>query len=663
MQQDASDHSRKIFQLYALKEEVPPASKSKADYAITKTALASPVTVGEVAGYLLNLTNNGPEDGAGVSLSDDMLAGIGMATWVCTTSGAATCASSGGVGNALGTTARIPVGASVTVRVEGRAAAAGILTNTATIVPLGDTEDPVLANNSSTASIEVRAAGGGGGGGTNVADLQLRKTTPTPTVKVNEPVQYTIEVYNAGPDKVDRAALQDVVPTAITDIHWQCSGSNGATCAAATGSGNHVETEASLPAGARVRLEIRGIAKTEGLHTNLASVTHGQRDPDSANNTDRAEIEVERAASGIGTLQGTLLTTGATAVDGDVYVWGFRGSSQQGNGVMVVSSSAAPAKVKSLSNIVALTGGAYHLIALDANGDVYGWGQSGYGETGCKPTQGIYVSTPCKVLSNATQIAAGEYFSVALGADGQVWTWGHNLYGQLGTGVHGTRYNTLVPQAVNLNGEKARLIGGAYESAFAVTAEGHVWAWGDNEASGLGFKGSNYGVQRIEHTPTHVTLLDAYADRITYIAGGNGWGEALLDDGTVIGWGLHAALGQGTTRTNLSAPEPVTVLTGVSQLYARYVGSVALTRDGQIYTWGQTGGSAFPMVYGASPTLRSNVHGPVIEVGGGKEHIFYKTEDGNTYGIGYNDLYKLDQSRCCAPIIDWPGKQVFLDKP
>jgi len=350
----------------------------------------------------------------------------------------------------------------------------------------------------------------------------------------------------------------------------------------------------------------------------------------------------------------TLITTGVNIEAGEVYVWGFRGSGQQGNGKTSVASNAAPTKVNGLKEIAAVTGGAYHLLALDSSGNVSGWGQSGYGETGCKPNSGIYVHTPCTVLSNVTQIAAGEYFSIALDVDGKVWTWGHNLYGQLG---NGDKKNSQVPVQVDLQGERARLVGAAYEGAFAVTLQGNVWAWGDNEASGLGFQGTKYGVQQIIRTPTKIANLAPYAHRIVYIAGGNGWGQALLDDGTVIGWGLHAAIGQGTTSTATSSPVPVVVLRDVEQLHARYVGSIALTRNGEVYTWGQTGGSAFKMIYGASPTRRLTV-GPVEEVGGGKEHVFYKTEDGKFFGVGYNDLYKLNTSKCCAPIIDWPGVQI-----
>ena len=144
------------------------------------------------------------------------------------------------------------------------------------------------------------------------------------------------------------------------------------------------------------------------------------------------------------------------------------------------------------------------------------------------------------------------------------------------------------------------------------------------------------------------------------MGGGNGWGEALLDNGDVIGWGIQAALGQGVTKTKFSSPEPIHIMSNVKQLFARYVGSIALSNDGDIYTWGQTGGSAFPMIYGAEITLRNNTNGPVVSIGGGKEHIFYRTADGSLYGVGYNDIYKLDQSKPAGPNIDWPGKQIIL---
>jgi alpha-tubulin suppressor-like RCC1 family protein len=374
---------------------------------------------------------------------------------------------------------------------------------------------------------------------------------------------------------------------------------------------------------------------------------------------DSKNFEVNENSVGLGISETTLITTGAALHEGLVYIWGFRGSAQQGNGTVSVESESPPAKVETLKNIISLTGGAYHLLALDDQGNVYGWGKSNNGETGCEPTHKKCVATPALVLSNIIQIAAGEYSSMALDTNGLVWTWGQNIHGQLGN--PDIKHHSQTPIAVDLNGEKARLIGATYEGGFAVTEEGHVWAWGDNEANGLGIQGSNYGKQSIIKIPTQVPNLDIYAAHIIYIGGGNGWGEALLDNGDVIGWGLHAALGLGVTKTKVSSPEPVHIISNVKQLFARYVGSIALTNDGEIYTWGQTSGSAFPMIYGADVTLRNNTNGSIISIGGGKEHIFYRTEDGNLYGVGYNDIYKLDQSKSTGSAIDWPGKQIILN--
>jgi alpha-tubulin suppressor-like RCC1 family protein len=130
----------------------------------------------------------------------------------------------------------------------------------------------------------------------------------------------------------------------------------------------------------------------------------------------------------------------------------------------------------------------------------------------------------------------------------------------------------------------------------------------------------------------------------------------LLQDGTVIGWGLSAALGQGTTKTSLSSPDPIVVLRNIKQLHARYVGSIALGEDGSVYTWGQMGGSAFKTIYGEYPTLRKT-QGKVVEIGDGKEHIFYKTQEGDLYGVGYNDPYKLDLNKL-GSTIDWSGSNI-----
>lgn len=358
--------------------------------------------------------------------------------------------------------------------------------------------------------------------------------------------------------------------------------------------------------------------------------------------------------------KGTLQSTGvAVTKDGSVYVWGYRGSSQQGNGKKSVPSKTPPTKVNSLSNIEKVVSGKYHLIALDNQGTVWGWGRSTHGETGCAKSGSVPL--PCTVMHDVTQIAAGLSFTIALDKEGKVWTWGDNHKGELGLGLKAVKgRKSSTPREVNLNDETARLIGATDSGAFVVTKEGHVWAWGNNGSSALGLQSSKSGsIDRVP-TPTHITNLDQYADQIVYIGGGKGWSEALLKDGKVIGWGLQSALGQNKIKDKTSSPEPIVIMeSGVKQLFTRFNGSAALTDQNEIYTWGGRSNKSLQMIYGETPTKRETV-GKVVKIGGGKAHLYYETDDGKLYGVGYNNSRKVDSNISAGKFIDWPGHEIKL---
>jgi hypothetical protein len=96
---------------------------------------------------------------------------------------------------------------------------------------------------------------------------------------------------------------------------------------------------------------------------------------------------------------------------------------------------------------VAIAGGSYHSLALQADGTVVGWGYDNYGQR----------SVPVG-LSNVVAIAAGEYYSLALQVDGTVVGWGRDNYGQInvpaglsnvvaiaGGGAHSLALTEVVP--------------------------------------------------------------------------------------------------------------------------------------------------------------------------------------------------------------------------
>jgi alpha-tubulin suppressor-like RCC1 family protein len=84
--------------------------------------------------------------------------------------------------------------------------------------------------------------------------------------------------------------------------------------------------------------------------------------------------------------------------------------------------------VSSLSNIVAIDGGASHSIALDSSGDVYTFGYNAYGQIGDGTTTQRTSPVQVTALSNILAIAAGADHNLALDASGVVYSWGRNNF-------------------------------------------------------------------------------------------------------------------------------------------------------------------------------------------------------------------------------------------
>ena len=84
--------------------------------------------------------------------------------------------------------------------------------------------------------------------------------------------------------------------------------------------------------------------------------------------------------------------------------------------------------------------------------------------------------------NDVTLIAAGQEHSLAATADGAVWAWGDDSRGQLGVGEAGGRAHRSLPVRVPLPAEVARagvraLCAGGQHSAL-LAADGALYAWG-----------------------------------------------------------------------------------------------------------------------------------------------------------------------------------------
>jgi alpha-tubulin suppressor-like RCC1 family protein len=157
------------------------------------------------------------------------------------------------------------------------------------------------------------------------------------------------------------------------------------------------------------------------------------------------------------------------------YSWGADYYGGLGRGCLYATPT--PGAVSGLTNVVAIAAGGWHSVFLKDDGTVWTAGSNGNGQLG-QPNNGC---EPRRVpsLGPAVAIAAGNSHTYALLADGTVWAWGDNSYGQLGDGTRASRSTPV--RVLGLNNATDLPAGGMGLHSLAVTADGNVWSWGNND--------------------------------------------------------------------------------------------------------------------------------------------------------------------------------------
>jgi uncharacterized repeat protein (TIGR01451 family) len=121
-----------------------------ADLSITKSALANPVTVGTNIVYDIIVFNNGPDDVTNVTVTDVVPA---ETTYISAAVNPGTCGFGGGVVTCDIPT--LPSGVGTVITLTLRADQVVDVTNTATVSPPPDAEDPVAGNDSDSETVTV----------------------------------------------------------------------------------------------------------------------------------------------------------------------------------------------------------------------------------------------------------------------------------------------------------------------------------------------------------------------------------------------------------------------------------------------------------------------------------------------------------------------------
>jgi alpha-tubulin suppressor-like RCC1 family protein len=275
----------------------------------------------------------------------------------------------------------------------------------------------------------------------------------------------------------------------------------------------------------------------------------------------------------------------ALSTNGDLYGWGRSGFGEIGVGTNL--SFVAPTLLTTNANLIGFTnvvsvshGNGNHTLVARSDGSVWGWGLNNFGQLGNNATA-TFQQTPVQAgISNVIALHSGAAFSMALKSDGTVWTWGRSAFGELGNGVAGPDVEVHVPRMVTNLSNVVQIAGGAH-FALALCSNGLVYSWGNNDNGQLGTGDST------EIDLTIPTLIPNFTN-IVNISARNSHSLAVRNDGQPFAWGLNGNYQLGINQTTIrTLPSMVSNLVNVAKVSAGDNSSYFLSFDGILYACGR----------------------------------------------------------------------------
>lgn len=220
--------------------------------------------------------------------------------------------------------------------------------------------------------------------------------------------------------------------------------------------------------------------------------------------------------------------------DGTVWTWGSNQYLTLGNGTADGNPHPTPTQVENLSGVVAIAASGHGSFALTRKGEIYGWG---YGVNifgrACDDT-----TFPCRIttIRQAVALQVTSSWAIVLKRDGTVWFWGG--YDPV------TMEDRLDPEqieglsgiaAISASGEKGS-IDSTDDALLALKNDGTVWGFGNNANGQLGQDPLIPYPPYLRDYIGPVQIPGLAGTRA--LAAGEALQSALLQDGTVAGWGL-----------------------------------------------------------------------------------------------------------------------------
>ncbi|CAK9104436.1 unnamed protein product [Durusdinium trenchii] len=263
-------------------------------------------------------------------------------------------------------------------------------------------------------------------------------------------------------------------------------------------------------------------------------------------------------------------------------------------------------------------GGAHSLLVTE-RAEVLAWGSNSHGQVGNDSLEDIPFPVTVIEPGRAQFVFAGRYSSMMIDLDGQLWAWGSNEDGILGIGSGVAKQ--VVPTRVETGGKAIKHAAGGWKHFLAVTEDGELLTWGNNDYGQLGD-----GTQE-KRRAAMVTPLPGNV-RAEVVSAGSYQSLVLTETGEVL------AAGMGYTKPGLEFLQ--VIRTGVTMVVAGISHNLALTRTGTVLAWGandhgQIGNGSFDFQPTPTAVARKQL---IIAAGGSQSYCADDVYQVKAWGYG-----------------------------
>ncbi|XP_019887375.1 probable E3 ubiquitin-protein ligase HERC4 isoform X1 [Ooceraea biroi] len=215
---------------------------------------------------------------------------------------------------------------------------------------------------------------------------------------------------------------------------------------------------------------------------------------------------------------------------------------------------------------------------------MFGWGSTIHGELGLGGIEAENIFMPRAVefteTENIEQISCGENHTVIVTKDGRVYSCGNNDYGQLGHEKTRKRFQLVS----GLEAFVFKMVACGFCHTLGINEWGQLFSWGSNGKGQLGLNSTD-SIERVPH------MIKTLATKtVVQVACGVEHSVALTNDGEVYSWGsnMDGQLGLGSNVGCELKPTRIPALAAVPIVFIACGGhhTIAISKSGVVYAWG-----------------------------------------------------------------------------